>query len=126
MRAEDNLTCDDEVAAAQAAALNDEFRRFLGMGALPGRVTITDSLTKLGARCAADILRRIARYDSFAEDGNHSERRRIGVLKLPGIETIAWRIYCYTGEDLQVEVDGSERSHYRILKVVLASDLQSP
>lgn len=105
----------------KVARLNDEFRTALGMGVLPGTVLISPGLERLGAHAVANILLQIVGYNFIAQ-GNLSEWRRLGAFETEYGE-IGWRIWCYADGSRSHEVDGSERNHYRVMRVALVSEL---
>ncbi len=117
------LTPERTRDAATIAAQNDLFRSSLGETPdLPGQIVLTQGVAALPPIEHIEVIRSVARFDTFNEDNDPHGEHDFGAFEVRG-NRYFWKIDLYAN-DLQ---HGSEdptnpKETYRILTIMLASE----
>jgi hypothetical protein len=122
---------ESKTRASRVAAINDEFRRAIGVTrpgtAAPGRCFITAGVAALRLEAQIEILERVRNFADFkpADDprGEHdfgSFRRGEGEHG----EQVFWKIDCYADADMELgaEDPSDPKRSFRTLTIMLAAE----
>ena len=117
------LTTERTRDAATIAAQNDLFRSSLGETPdLPGQIVLTQGVAALPPIEHIQVIRCVARFDTFNEDNDPHAEHDFGVFEVRG-NRYFWKIDLYAN-DLQhgPEDPTNPKETYRILTVMTASE----
>ncbi len=117
------LTTERERDAAAIAAQNDLFRTSLGETPnLPGQMVLTQGVAALPPIEHIEVIRSVARFDTFNEDNDPHGEHDFGAFEVRG-NRYFWKIDLYAN-DLRHGSDDptNPEKTYRILTVMLASE----
>jgi len=109
--------------AATIAAQNDLFRSSLGETPdLPGQMVMTQGVAALTPIEQLDVIRSVARFDTFDEDNDPHGEHDFGAFEVKG-KRLFWKLDLYAN-DLQHGSDDptNPKETYRILTIMLAGE----
>ena len=109
--------------AATIAAQNDLFRSSLGETPdLPGQTVLTQGVAAMPPIEHLDVIRSVARFDTFDEDNDPNGEHDFGAFEVQG-KRFFWKIDLYAN-DLKhgSENSANPKETYRILTIMLASE----
>ena len=117
------LTTERTRNAATIAAQNDLFRTSLGETPdLPGQMVLTQGVAALPPIEQIEVIRSVARFDTFDEDNDPHGEHDFGAFEVRG-KRYFWKIDLFAN-DLRYGSDDptNPEKTYRILTVMMASE----
>ena len=117
------LTTERTRDAATIAAQNDLFRTSLGETPdLPGQMVLTQGVAALPPIEHIEVIRSVARFDTFDEDNDPHGEHDFGAFEVRG-NRYFWKVDLYAN-DLRHGSDDptNPEKTYRILTIMLASE----
>jgi len=110
----------------QIAALNDEFRSYVGMPVfgprVPGRIVITSGITALSPEAKIAIWSIVRHFDTFTPDNDPHGEHDFGAFDYQG-QRIFWKIDYYDTTLTKGSEDPTDpKQTVRVLTIMLASE----
>ena len=114
-----------EDRSRRIAELNDQFRKRIGRppSEVPGMFVMTAGIDTLSQEQKEEIIKQVRAYDDFSEDNDPYGEHDFGVLTLPDLEKIYWKIDYYDQSLQYGSEDPTDVSlTQRVLTVLFASE----
>jgi hypothetical protein len=109
--------------SALIAQQNDQFRRSLGTGPIPGTAVLTIGMMTLEQAQRNAIVQAVINFDDFTEANDPYGEHDFGVIRLPGMESVYWKIDYYDPSLEYGSEDPSDLTQtHRVLTIMLASE----
>lgn len=109
--------------SALIAQQNDQFRQSLGTSPIPGTVVATAGIAALAQVQRTAIAQAVVLFDDFTEDNDPHGEHDFGVIRLPGTESVYWKIDYYDPSLTYGSEDPSDLTQtHRVLTIMLASE----
>ena len=105
------------------AQQNDQFRRSMGDCAIPGRAVTTMGFAALEESQRNVIVQAVIDFEAFTEDNDPYGEHDFGVIALPEMDTVYWKIDYYDASLEQGSEDPTDLTQTQsVLTIMLASD----
>jgi hypothetical protein len=105
------------------AQQNDQFRRSLGTDSIPGRVVTTMGFAALEEARRNAIVQAVIDFETFTEDNDPYGEHDFGVIALPEMNKVYWKIDYYDASLEQGSEDPTDLEQtQRVLTIMLASE----
>ena len=105
------------------AQQNDQFRRSLGTDSIPGRVVTTMGFAALEEAQRNAIVQAVIDFEAFTEDNDPYGEHDFGVIALPEMNKVYWKIDYYDASLEQGSEDPTDLTQtQRVLTIMLASE----
>ncbi len=105
------------------AQQNDQFRKSLGAGSIPGKVVMTRGVAALQEAERATIVQAVIDYTDFTEDNDPYGEHDFGVITSAEEETVYFKIDYYDASLEHGSEDPTDLTQtQRVLTIMLASE----
>lgn len=109
--------------SALIAQQNDQFRRTLGQGEIPGEAVMTQGIAMLSRKQMAAITMSIIGFSDFTPENDPHGEHDFGSVEIEGVGTVFWKIDCYAPDMERGSEDPSDLTQtHRMLTIMLSSE----
>lgn len=105
------------------AQQNDQFRRSLGTGPIPGTVLMTAGIAALDMALRTAIVQAVIAFDVFTEDNDPYGEHDFGIIRHAEAGSVYWKIDYYDPSLEYGSEDPADLTQtHRVLTIMLASE----
>lgn len=109
--------------SALIAELNDQLRRSLGTSTILGTVVVTAGFMTLDMAQRNQVVQAVIDFNTFTKDNDPYGEHDFGVIALPGIEKVFWKVDYYDPSLQYASEDTADPAQtHRVLTIMLASE----
>lgn len=108
---------------ALIALQNDQFRRALGQGEIPGEAVMTAGIAALEQEQITAITIAVVNFDNFTEENDPFGEHEFGSIEITDVGTVFWKIDYYAPDRMRGSEEPSDLTQtHRVLTIMLASE----